>query len=102
MTEEKKGIKELSEALDAVETIACKLIKAAKDGWGIDDAKLIMDQEIWDKIKAAAQGADQITGEIQDLDEDESAMLAGKGVKIAFKVAKALKEPKDAPVPPAA
>jgi hypothetical protein len=74
---EKKGIKELSEAVSAATVLAMKLVKLSKDGIDLADlAALMADGELHDMIGLAVQGASSIPEEVKDLDAAEAIQLA--------------------------
>lgn len=82
--EEKKGVKELMEALAALEMIAKAGVAIAKDGKiGLDDLKHVIElvkkhEEILEGIK----DADKIVEEVKDMDMVELQMVAGKVIAI--------------------
>lgn len=81
MAEEKKGIKETQEMLLAVLEVAKVLGPILKDGFQAGQdlaaifAQFAVNQELKDKIEAAADKADQVSSEVKDLDIAETLQL---------------------------
>jgi hypothetical protein len=78
--EDKKGIKELSEALCGVMEISICLMENFKDGVQASDfvsimSKLQSDKAFQEKLVSAYQGVGEIPGEVKDLDLVESSQL---------------------------
>lgn len=84
------GIKELSEALDAVHVLAVGGAAIAHNGLGLDDIPEAV--EILKKYSVVAEGIKDVEGalpEIKDVDAGEAAILFAKIVKLIGDVKKA-------------
>lgn len=95
------NIKETKELLDFCELLSVKMVKALKDGLGVDDAKVLLDAELWASGKAAVGGMSQVPAEMKDLDFQEAAELAVKAIHMAEAISRAAKEPAVAVAAPA-
>ena len=84
------GIKELSEALDALKSLAVTGAKVGKDGKiGADDlAHLVEFLQNIDVVIAGFKGIGDIKLEVKDLKEDEVLVLVAK----VFSIIKEIKE----------
>lgn len=85
------GIKETQEVLDFADYLALKVIVALKDGAQLADLAGLIDLELFEKGKAAVAGFSAVAGEMKDLSEEEALVLSAAGIKLGFKVVKALK-----------
>lgn len=76
---EVKGIKEISELLEALKLLASSGKKIAKDGLGIEDlGELISLSKDLDKLLEGFKDISEIDDEIKDLDEAEMVILISK------------------------
>lgn len=63
------GIEQTTEVVQAAGAVGLFFKQAAADGWGFDDLRrVVSDEALRSKVIAAVRDANQIPGEISDLD----------------------------------
>ena len=90
-----KGIKEITEVIEALTLATVFLAKRIKDGFGADDAmalmqKMVSDPEFIAVIARASDGINEVRGELSELDFEESITLGALGLEFVRKVVKEL------------
>ncbi len=88
---EQHTIKELAEVIDAGGTLAAKIIEAGQDGYQTTDvAVILVDPDVQQAFLRAAEGAEKIPAEVQDISVREALDLADLSTANARKVLDAL------------
>lgn len=85
------GIKEIIDVIDFADYFAVKAVKAIKDGATLEDLKLFIDPELFQKGKVAIENSKDIPAEIKDLDMIEGGQIVARGVQMTKNIVDALK-----------
>lgn len=94
---EEKGIKEITEVLDAAGALSVLIYKAQKDGGPASEIgqrialALMQNPEVIAKLKLAADGISEVPAEAKDLNMVEALQLIATAGKIAADCAAAIK-----------
>lgn len=93
-----EGIKEVKEAVVALNELTIFVAGRVKDGVGVDDAmalvsKLMTDEAFKAKIAAALESAEKIPAELKDISLQEGIELAGLQMGYLPQLVEAFKKP---------
>ena len=84
-----KGIKEILEILDAVDSLTVDAIVALKDGLSFDDIGVVTGNLT--KIKDAVDGVTEVGAELKDLDFSEVKVLVNRALDMVENILAAIK-----------
>lgn len=86
------GIEETIDIVQVVKTMAVEVAERVKDGVSPSDAvSLALDGDLREALVEAYQGANDVPGEIADLDMDEIEQLVDEAKSIPFAVLRELR-----------
>jgi len=86
------GIQETKEVLLAIEKIILTSMETFKDGFQLEDVSRFL--SLFEDVKKAIEGAQDIPTEMKDLDQEEITEIVAFGIALVFNILKKLKEMK--------